>query len=193
MAERTLLNLVNDDIDVNTLTAAGNISGPLVGDGSSLTNLVLSAANAHARASLFSDGTINGSTTFTSKNVFPVTGSLSVNTGGYTSSSSGIVVPADGYYLIFTSVRQDSTVQRSSVQIAFTINSIVQSEIGSSGYIRSGSGHNESSAHLSTIYNLTAGDEIGLAFRRDPDGQQGNTGTVNLIGTSQVSIYHIRA
>ena len=72
MAEKTTLNLVNDDIDVNTLTAAGNISGSLVGDGSSLTNLVLSAANAHTRASLFSDSTINGSTSFTSKNVFPV-------------------------------------------------------------------------------------------------------------------------
>jgi len=193
MAEKTLLNLVNDDIDVNTLTAAGNISGALVGDGSNLTDLVLSAANAHARAALFADSTINDSTTFTSKNIFPVTASLSVNIGGYTSAASGITVPENGYYLIFTSIRQDSNVQRSSVQVAFTINGTTQSEIGSSGYIRSASDHNESSVHLSTIYNLTAGDEIGLAFRRDPDGQQGNTGTVNLLGSSQVSIYHIRA
>ena len=193
MAERTLLNLINDDINVNTLTAAGNVSGALIGDGSNLTNLTLSAASAHARAALFSDNTINNSTTFTSKNVFPVTASLSVNTGGYTSSATGITVPENGYYLVFTSIRQDSNVQRSSVQVAFTINGTVQSEIGSSGYIRSSSGHNESSVHLSTIYNLTAGDEIGLAFRRDPDGQQGNTGTVDLVGTSQVSIYHIRA
>lgn len=192
MAESTLLNLVNDDIDVNSLTAVGNIAGALIGDGSSLANLVLSAQGEHTRASLFADSTINNSTTFTQKNVFPNTAGLSFNTGSYTSSTSGITVPANGYYLVFTSIRQDSNTLRSSVQVAFTINGTVQLEIGSSGYIRNASGHNESSVHLSTIYNLIAGDEIGLAFRRDPDGQEGNTGTVNLVGTSQVSIYHIR-
>lgn len=191
MSSKTALNLINDDITVNSLTALTSISASLIGDGSNLTNLKPSITQEHVRAKLFVNLSINDSLTFTQIGVFPTTEGLSLNTGGYTSAVNGITVPSNGYYLLFFSIRQDSNVPRSSVQVSFTINGTVQSEIASSGYIRNSNGHNESSVHLSTLYNLTAGDEIGLAFRRDPDGREGNTGTVTLVETSQVSIYHI--
>lgn len=191
MTDKTTLNLVNDDITVNSLTAIGSVSGNFVGNGSGLTNLKPTISKDHVRASLFLNTGINDSLVFTQPPVFPDTINLSLNTGAYTSNFNGIIVPSDGYYLAFFSIRQDSTIQRSSVQATFTINGTPQLEVASTGYIRSANDHNESSVHLSTIYNLVAGDELGLAFRRDPDGQEGNTGTVTLTGTSQVSVYHI--
>lgn len=188
----TQLNLLSQDITVGSMTVVNQLSGSLIGDGSSLTNVQTTVPVRSVKAYLFDDNTVNNSLTFASKSVFPVTAALAVNNTGYESSASGIVVPENGYYVAAVLAKYSTIIQRAAVQVAFTINGTVQAEIGSSGYIRSSSGHNESSDHLTTIYNLVAGDEVGLAFRRDPEGLEGITGLVTLEGTnSYVFLYKV--
>jgi hypothetical protein len=184
----TQVNLLNDDVDVNSLTAASTVTGTFIGDGSSISNLVIGANVVEAKAYLFSDSTVHDVTTFIQKNVFPVTGSLDINEGAFTSTSSGIVVPSDGQYICGVTAYCTSTVQRASVQVAFTVNGTVQAEIGSSGYIRSSSGHNQATTHLTTIYTMVAGDELGLAFRRDSTAA---AGTAILQPQSIVFLYKV--
>lgn len=138
------------------------------------------------KAFLSASSTVNNNTTYTDQNIFPTTGSLDINVGSFTSSSSGIVVPSTGVYIVAGNMVYNTNVARANPEWRFTINGTGQSESSLSSYIRSASGHNESSSSLTTIYNLSSGDEIGLEFR-----QQGNSGTVNLEDTSHVMIYRI--
>ena len=185
----TEINLENDDVTVNTLTATGNITAnAFEGDGSLLTGISGggSATLEACKAFLSADSTVNDSTNFTDKNVFPNTAGLDINIGSFTSASDGIDVPSTGLYIVMGNMVYSSTVVRANPEWRFTINGTGQSESSRSAYIRSGSGHNSSSASLTTIYNLTAGQRIGLEFR-----QEGAAGTVDLENTSHVAIYRI--
>lgn len=139
-----------------------------------------------AKAFLSASSTVNSSTAYSAQNIFPTTANLEINVGSFTSSTSGIVVPSTGVYIVAGNMVYNSTVVRANPEWRFSINGTGQSESSLSAYIRSTSGHNESSSSLTTLYNLTAGDEIGLQFRL-----QGASGTVNLETTSHVMIYRI--
>lgn len=138
------------------------------------------------KALLSASSTVNDNGTYTAENIFPVTGSLDINIGSFTSSTSGIVVPSTGTYIVMGNMLYNTTVARANPEFRFSINGTGQSESARSAYMRSAGGHNSSSSSLTTIYTLTAGDEIGLQFRSAAAG-----GTVNLETTSHVAIYRI--
>lgn len=178
----TEANFVNDNITAQNITADF-----FFGDGSNLTNLPTPSVITDAcKAFMSLDSTVNNDADFTQKNIFPATGSLAVNQGGFTSSNSGVSVPSSGVYIVAANMMYSTTVARANPSFRFSINSLGQTEESRSAYIRAASGHNSSSSSLTTIYNLVAGDEIGLQFSR-----AGNTGTVNLDANSHVILYRI--
>lgn len=140
-----------------------------------------------AKAFLTSSTTINNNTAFTQFNLFPsTTGGLDINVGSFTCSTSGIVVPSTGVYLIAANMVYTSSVARANPEYRFSINGTGQLETSRSAYIRASSGHNESSSSLTTAYSLSAGDEIRIEFR-----QQAAAGTVTLENTSHVAIHRV--
>jgi len=191
----TDVNLSNENILVNSITSTGAVTAStFTGDGSQLTNVTVNPPNTFAAlAYLSADSTVNNSTAFVQKNIFPsTTGGLEVNVGGFTCSTSGIVVPSNGVYIIGANTRFNTAVQRAAVAITFTVNGTSQaSELqGVPSYIRNGSGHEDSSSVLTGVLDLVAGDEIGLAF-----ASYASSGTVNLVSTasdtSHLFIYRI--
>jgi len=191
----TDVNLSNENIIVNSVTSTGTVTASTFsGDGSQLTNVSVNPPSTFsALAYLSADSTVNDSISFDQKNIFPsTTGGLELNVGGFTCSTSGIVVPSDGVYIVGANTRFNTAVQRAAVAITFTVNGASQaSELqGVPSYIRNGSGHEDSSSVLTGVLNLVAGDEIGLAFAR-----YGNSGTINLVATgsdtSHLFIYRI--
>lgn len=175
-------NFVNDDIIAKDVTADF-----FFGDGSNLTNLPNPSVVTQAcKAFMLANNSINNNTDYTQFNVFPVTGGLSVNVGGFISTSAGIEVPSSGVYIVSANMVYSSTVARANPEYRLTINSVGQPESSCSAYIRNSNGHNESTSSLTTIYTLVAGDSIGLQFR-----QQASSGTVNLETGSHVMIYRI--
>lgn len=183
----TEANFENDNLTVNSATVTTNVTaGTFTGDGSGITNLPgATTALDTCKTALVDNATINGSTTFTQINVFPTV--FDFNVGGFTISTSGIVVPTTGIYLCLANIKEASSAERTNAVFKFTINGTAQSQTGAQGYIRNLNNHSSSSLHLDVVYSLTAGDEIGLAF-----AQLGNSGTVNLIGAnSSVCLYRI--
>lgn len=79
-----------------------------------------------------------------------------------------------------------STIQRSSVQARFRINGSPIGPIASTGYIRSYTGHNESSLHISSYHLfVNNGDTISVGTRQEA---LGGTVTFAQSGTSRFSI-----
>jgi len=191
----TDVNLSNENIIANSITSTGTVTASTFsGDGSQLTNVTVNPPSTFsALAYLSADSTVNDSISFVQKNIFPSTaGGLELNIGGFTCSTSGIVVPSDGVYIVGANTRFNTGVQRAAVAITFTVNGASQaSELqGVPSYIRNGSGHEDSSSVLTGVLNLVTGDEIGLAF-----SQYSASGTVNLVATgsdtSHLFIYRI--
>lgn len=182
----TNINLQNTDVFVNAIATTGNVdAGLYVGDGSQLTNMPTPPPTIYsALVALSSDSTVNGSTvSFVKKNVFPsTTGGMTINNGGFTCSTSGIVVPISGEYIVGVSAFYTTNVQRANVLVALTVNGTETPEHGANAYIRAQNGHNEATAHVTTLLDLIAGDEIGVAFKAE-----GPTGTVTLNGASNIS------
>jgi hypothetical protein len=183
----TEINLLEDNVSVNNLTSTTTVTAAsFTGDGSAITNLPTGTVTREIfKTALIDDATINDSTTFTSKNVFST--SPTINIGGFTVAASGVTVPSTGFYLCMVNAKEFSTLQRVNAAVKFTINGTIQSDIGASGYIRNLTNHSNSSVHIDTIFSLTAGDVVGLAF-----GLLGNTGTVTLEGANScVCLYRI--
>lgn len=191
----TELNLSNEDVTVNSLTVSEILqtSGFLRGDGSSITtnieNSYLYCAKAYLQNNVILPASQGG---FARVSCFPANSAgLEINTDQFECSIDGITVPDPGYYLCFVnaSLFQEfntsyNTVRRNE-QVSFTINGIVQDEIGN-GVITFDNLQYETSACISTIYELKAGDQIGLAFRAEAA-----TATVNLTDSSYVVLYRI--
>lgn len=184
----TDIELLNDDVTVNNAESVTTITAPsFSGDGSGVTNLPGGSFNILVCKTDLNDLADINLTPFTNISPFKNTVDLIYNDTGFTSSSSGITVPETGIYLCMVNFKIFSNDQRPAPGIKFTINGTQQRETGATGYIRNLSNHSGSSLHLDTIYNLTAGDEIGLAT-----GILGNSGTVALQGiNSSVSIFRI--
>jgi hypothetical protein len=126
---------------------------------------------------------VNSSTSYTQRNVF---GTTSINVGSFTVASAGITVPATGVYLVMGNMVYNGTVVRANPEFRFSIDGTGQPESALSAYIRSSSGHNESSSSLSTMYSLTSGQQVRLEFRA-----AAATGTVNLGTGSHVALYRV--
>lgn len=152
------------------------------GSGSNLTGVLTNVKS--FKTFMTADATVNGSTTFTTKNVFNTT--PEINVGGFTVAASGVTVPEAGVYVVMANMMYNSTVVRANPAFRFLINSTGQAEEALSSYIRSGNGHNEASSSLSTMYNLSANDVIGIQF-----AQEAAAGTVNLETGSHIAIYRV--
>jgi hypothetical protein len=166
------------ELEVNGTVTATSYEG----SGSNLTGVLTNVKS--FKTFLTADATVNGSATYTTKNVFNTT--PDINVGGFTVAASGVTVPEAGVYVVMANMMYNSTAVRANTGFRFLINSTGQAEQALSSYIRSASGHNEASSSLSTMYNLSANDVIGLQF-----AQEGAAGTVNLETGSHIAIYRV--
>jgi len=99
--------------------------------------------------------------------------------GTWSATSSHVVVPNNGIYLVQVNFYITTSVQRSNIGLKFAVNNTQQTEISANNYIRSASGHNESSINMATTLSLSASDQISIYIAR-----LSNSGTVSLQGTS---------
>jgi len=166
------------ELDVNGTVTATSYEG----SGSNLTGVLTNVKS--FKTFMTADATVNGSTTYTTKNVFNTT--PDINVGGFTVAASGVTVPEAGVYVVMANMMYNSTVQRPNTGFRFAINGTGQSEQALSAYIRSAAGHNEASSSLTTMFNLSANDVIGLQFAR-----LASAGTVNLETGSHIAIYRV--
>ena len=129
--------------------------------------------------------------TDTSTNINPATaanipfgGTTDATDSDYTLASDSITVNFDGVVTVQAHISQTGLVTRSNVGIWITNNNTKVSGVGQSGYIRDGTGHNESSSHMSATFAVSDGDVI-----RVQGEERAASGTVNQIaGESQVTI-----
>ena len=112
--------------------------------------------------------------TYSNINIF---GSVKFSQGsGWVGTPSGVVIPSDGTYKISFSIKCNSTAQRATPAFSPTINGAPTQEDSSSAYIRGTNGIFSASCVLTTEYELSQGDILGLASRR--------TGTINTATTT---------
>ena len=170
----TEINLENSNISVKNGKILSDITAPSYsGIGYNISNFPGISTQYICKTNLVDNSTVNDFTTATIINVFPSdTISLTINEGGFTCTSSGVVVPETGIYLCFVNVYYYSSTFGRNAGVSISVNGTVLDEIGASGFIRATSGINENSAHVDTLLNLVAGDEVGLAFTQlDISGQ----------------------
>ena len=138
------------------------------------------------------------------------TTNLSLNTGQFTtviplfgtintinSSTSfspvvnGVEVLFDGFVEISSNVHIFSTGQRSGLQMRLRKNAVPEGPIGSTGYIRAVTGHNESSLHISNYYMaVSTGDVISVGIRRESTNTTATT--LSAAGSSSISIRRVK-
>lgn len=108
---------------------------------------------------------INGSAAATVRDFFPVEFS---NDGSAISktSNSRLTINEEGYYQLNFNCSIVSSVARSNPEAILFINGSATRVRSSSGYIRSISGHNESSLHFSYMQKFNTGDYIEISTRR---------------------------
>jgi hypothetical protein len=99
--------------------------------------------------------------------------------GTWSATSSHIVVPATGLYMVQVNFYITGSATRSNVGLKFAVNDVQQSEIAAHNYIRNNSGHNESSINMATTLSLSANDQVSIYT-----AQLANSGTVSLQGAS---------
>lgn len=125
------------------------------------------------------DNQVNASLNFTLYDVLNTTPEY--ESGGFTQLAGEVIVPTTGLYLVtstvFLQLPAAANIQRSSVGMRFCIDDLDQPEIAAMGYIRDGSGHEESSIILTTVYSIAAGSRISPRFAR-----LAAAGAVDLIG-----------
>ena len=92
--------------------------------------------------------------------------------GSFVFAADGVTVPLDGTYQINFNAYFRSNAQRGAPAARLSVNGTAVAEIVSTGYIRSASGHNESSLNMTTMLQLTAGDKVNVLFARA--GQSGS-------------------
>lgn len=99
--------------------------------------------------------------------------------GTWSATSSHVVVPNNGIYLVQVNFYITSTVQRSNIGLKFAVNDTGQTEIAANNYIRNQSGHAESSINMATTLSLSASDQVSIYTAR-----LAASNTVLLQGTS---------
>lgn len=112
----------------------------------------------------------------------PITGTTVINENGfYTVVGNGIQVPVQRTYRVTANIYVGGTSTRTNQRVRFHINGVAQGAITATGYIRSSSGHNESSYTLEDVFALNAGDIITVEAQQEAGG--GTTSMVSA-GTS---------
>ena len=120
---------------------------------------------------------LNSSTTYGEVSWINTTPQFS--NGTWSATSSHIVVPETGLYLVQVNLYVTSSATRSNVGLKFAVNDTQQSEIAAHNYIRNSGGHAESSINMSTTLSLSANDQVSIYVAR-----LANAGTVTLNGTN---------
>ena len=120
---------------------------------------------------------INSSTTYGEVTWINTTPQFS--NGTWSATSSHIVVPETGLYLVQVNLYVTSAAVRSNVGLKFAVNDTQQSEIAAHNYIRNSGGHAESSINMSTTLSLSANDQVSIYTAR-----LANAGAVSLNGTN---------
>ena len=111
---------------------------------------------------------------FTNYNTLATTPTF--ESGTFTYAVDGVTVSETGLYQINFNAYFRSTVQRGSPAARLSVNGVANTEIVSTGYIRSQNGHNESSLNMThTLYNSSANDKVNVLFAR-----AGQAGVVDL-------------
>ena len=99
--------------------------------------------------------------------------------GTWSATSSHVVVPNNGIYLVQVNFYITASVTRSNIGLKFAVNDTQQTEIAANNYIRNTNGHNEASINMATTLSLSASDQVSIYVAR-----LANSGTVSLQGTS---------
>ena len=120
---------------------------------------------------------INSSTTYGEVTWINTTPQFS--NGTWSATSSHIVVPETGLYLVQVNLYVTSAAVRSNVGLKFAVNDTQQSEIAAHNYIRNSGGHAEASINMSTTLSLSANDQVSIYVAR-----LAAAGTVTLNGTN---------
>lgn len=88
-----------------------------------------------------------------------------INIGGFVVTPEAIVIPENGSYECSFTIKLNSSTERSSVQARWNVNGIDRPEIAAMGYIRSSkSNHNNSSLHISCVYDFEVNDILGIRY-----------------------------
>jgi len=170
----------------------GPIQGPQGNPGpTGPTGAAGGLSSVYVKAPMFLDTNSNVSTTYRSLNIIDFANAY-FNQGGFTAGANittnpgvgvgGIIVPVTGLYLISTNLYVTSTSQRANIGLRYVISNIdgtqgtvILPEVGAGDYIRSASGHNESSVTLTTTALLTVGQQVQIQTAR-----LANSGTVTI-------------
>lgn len=89
-------------------------------------------------------------------------GTPTINDSAHTVTADTITIASTGRYRCYFNIYMEASVQRSNVRFGWFINSAIQGSFTANNYIRSQSGHNESSSSLTDIFDLTAGDTVQI-------------------------------
>jgi len=120
---------------------------------------------------------LNSSTTYGEVSWINTTPQFS--NGTWSATSSHVVVPNNGLYLVQVNFYITASVTRSNIGLKFAVNDTQQTEIAAHNYIRNASGHSESSINMATTLSLSANDQVSIYVAR-----LAGSGTVSLQGTS---------
>ena len=110
---------------------------------------------------------------FTNYNTLATTPTF--ESGTFTYAVDGVTVSETGLYQVNFNAYFRSIVQRGTPAARLSVNGVANSEIVSTGYIRSQNGQNESSLNMFTILQLNANDKVNVLFAR-----AGQAGVVDL-------------
>ena len=134
----------------------------------------------NAYAKYFGTGTVNfNNGTLGVRSWLNTTADFSATpTGSWSASSSEITVPVAGLWQITVNLYFTGAITRGNPRISVAINGTAQDERTAHSYLRNASGHAESSANGVFIYQLNAGDDIGVASQA-----LAGAGTMNVNGT----------
>ena len=104
------------------------------------------------------------------------------------SNPSRISIATTGDYRVTFNLAATSSTTRTNIIARLRVNGTTfRGPIGSSGYIRNGSGHNNASVHAAFIHPFTAGDYIEIVANQEANA--GNWTTVN--GACSISLEYL--
>lgn len=140
-----------------------NLKGPPGGDTSEPIIQVTNVASGNINTGVVNFNWFNTST------ATHITNSAS----DFTVASDGVTVHKSGIYKVTIYQYQiGTTSERNNAAVRVTVNNTVQTGFGAAAYQRRASGHDESTASLSRLVNLTSGDKVGI--RNDQLANSGN-------------------